>query len=331
MPSRKISELTAAGSLAGTELVEVSALSATVTRTATTISAQASDNSFNDSGAGFVTAGFAVGDNVRVTGFTGNTANNITSARITALTASKMTIGGTDGDVIVDDAAGESVTITKWVSRRTTAQAVRDLAGGGGSSMTNPMTTAGDLIVGGTAGAPTRLGVGADGKVLKVVSGVPAWADDATGGGGSTGDVVGPASSIDNTLPRFDGTTGKAIQGSGVVVTDSDEISGYRGNINAQTGTSYTLVAADTGKVVELTNAAAITLNLPNNLPVGWCCTVVQGGAGAITFTPASGANRRNRQSHTKTAGQYAVAMLYVRTNAGGSAAEYVLGGDTAA
>jgi hypothetical protein len=29
-----------------------------------------------------------------------------------------MTIGGTDGDVIVDDAAGESVTITKWTSAR---------------------------------------------------------------------------------------------------------------------------------------------------------------------------------------------------------------------
>src|SRR3546814_772360 len=32
-----------------------------------------------------------------------------------------MTIGGTDGDVIVNDAAGESVTITKWTSRRVLA------------------------------------------------------------------------------------------------------------------------------------------------------------------------------------------------------------------
>lgn len=81
------------------------------TMTATTISAAASDNSYNDSGSGFVTAGFQVGDKVVVTGFTGSTANNITSGTITALTAGKMTIGGSDGDVIVDDAAGESVTI----------------------------------------------------------------------------------------------------------------------------------------------------------------------------------------------------------------------------
>jgi hypothetical protein len=81
------------------------------TITASTISALASDNSFNDSGTGFVTAGFEVGQAVVVSGFTGDTANNLTGI-ITALTAGKMTIGGTDGDVIVDDAAGEAVTIT---------------------------------------------------------------------------------------------------------------------------------------------------------------------------------------------------------------------------
>ncbi|MES3001326.1 MAG: glycosyl hydrolase family 28-related protein [Pseudomonadota bacterium] len=114
----RISKLAAAGTLTGAEQVEVTQLSTTVTVTAATISALASDNSFNDSGAGFVTAGFAVGQTVRVTGFTGNVANNIYSAKITALTTGKMTIGGTDGDVIVDDAAGESVTITKWDSKR---------------------------------------------------------------------------------------------------------------------------------------------------------------------------------------------------------------------
>lgn len=119
-----ISALLAASSLTGAELLEVSQLSSTVTISAGTISAVASDNSFNDSGNGFVTAGFAVGDRVKVAGFTGNVANNIFVAKITALTAGKMTIGGTDGDVIVDDAAGETVIITKWLTRRTTAAEV---------------------------------------------------------------------------------------------------------------------------------------------------------------------------------------------------------------
>jgi hypothetical protein len=133
--SKRISQLSAAASLTGTELVEVSKLSATVTISGTTISAQASDNSFNDSAAGFVAAGFATGKAVKVSGFTGSGANNIASGIVTAVAAGKLTIGGTDGDMIVDDAAGESVTITQWDSRRSTAQAVADLAGAGGAAL----------------------------------------------------------------------------------------------------------------------------------------------------------------------------------------------------
>lgn len=42
----------------------------------------------------------------------------------------------------------------------------------------NPMTTLGDLITGGVSGAPGRLGIGTEGYVLRVVSGVPAWGAD---------------------------------------------------------------------------------------------------------------------------------------------------------
>lgn len=129
--SKRISQLPAAAALSGAELVEVSQLSASVTISGTTISAQASDNSFNDSAAGFVAAGFTTGKAVKVTGFTGNVANNIVSGIVTSVAAGKLTIGGTDGDVIVDDAAGESVTITQWNSGRSTAQSVADLSGGG--------------------------------------------------------------------------------------------------------------------------------------------------------------------------------------------------------
>lgn len=90
---------------------------AKATKTGTTISAAAADNSYNDSGNGFVTAGFEVGDIVEVTGFTGNVANNITRGVITSVAAGKIIIGGTDGDVIVDDAAGESVTISTVTQR----------------------------------------------------------------------------------------------------------------------------------------------------------------------------------------------------------------------
>jgi hypothetical protein len=52
-----------------------------------------------------------------------------------------------------------------------------------GSGMTNPMTTAGDVIYGGASGAPTRLAKGTAGQVLTQGATNPAWAD--AGGGGS--------------------------------------------------------------------------------------------------------------------------------------------------
>lgn len=124
--STYITELDAAEPLDGTEPLIVSQLSPTVAITATTLSAAASDNSFNDSGSGFVSAGFAEGDRVNVAGFTGNTANNLYVGTIETLTAGKMIIAAPEGDAIVDDAAGESVTITKWESKRTTAQELAD-------------------------------------------------------------------------------------------------------------------------------------------------------------------------------------------------------------
>lgn len=102
-------------------------------------------------------------------------------------------------------------------------------------------------------------------------------------------------------------------------------------SINFQTGTSYLLQATDRGRPIEILNANPITVTLPNNLPVGFTATIYQGGAGQITLSPASGALLRHRQSHTKTAGQWAAISLLVRSNSGGSAAEYVIWGDTAA
>lgn len=49
--------------------------------------------------------------------------------------------------------------------------------------MTNPMTTAGDMIRGGTSGAPERVAAGTNGYVWTMVAGVPGWAAAAAGGG----------------------------------------------------------------------------------------------------------------------------------------------------
>lgn len=134
--------------------------------------------------------------------------------------------------------------------------------------------------------------------------------------GGSTG-------STDNALLRADGTGAATAQATSVIVSDANEITGYYGAINLQTGTTYTLASSDAGKIVECSNSSAITVTLPNSLGAGFTCTVVQTGAGQVTFSAASGASFAAYSSKTKIAGQDAGVMVYVRSNSGGSSAVY--------
>jgi hypothetical protein len=64
-------------------------------------------------------------------------------------------------------------------------------------------------------------------------------------------------------------------------------------SINAQTGTTYTPVLADAGKIVTLNNGSAITLTIPPNssvaYPVGSSLTFINLGAGLTTFAQGSG------------------------------------------
>jgi hypothetical protein len=60
--------------------------------------------------------------------------------------------------------------------------------------------------------------------------------------------------------------------------------------LNAQTGTSYTLIASDATKLVTLTNAAAITLTLPPSVfSTGQQINLAQLGAGQVTFAAGAG------------------------------------------
>lgn len=99
--------------------------------------------------------------------------------------------------------------------------------------------------------------------------------------------------------------------------------------INAQSGTTYTLVLADDNNVVELTNAAAITLTIPPNadvaFPVGAMIEIHQGGAGTVTVTPGTGVTLVSRGSVFGLGGQEAIALVRkVATNT------WRLGGDIA-
>ncbi|MCB9894503.1 MAG: hypothetical protein H6839_08640 [Planctomycetes bacterium] len=74
---------------------------------------------------------------------------------------------------------------------------------------------------------------------------------NACSGGGvtGTGDVDGPVSSTDNALARFNGTGGKTIQNSGVIVDDSDDITGAN---NLTIGGNLIAAAASLGSPLDI-------------------------------------------------------------------------------
>lgn len=104
-----------------------------------------------------------------------------------------------------------------------------------------------------------------------------------------------------------------------VVVHDGTTAGGVplmkqRPALNAQTGTSYTLVAADASKVVTASNASAITITVPPSVYVaGDIITVLQTGAGQVTFNQGSGVtitSTGGTASAPKIRAQYAGAQV---------------------
>jgi hypothetical protein len=84
--------------------------------------------------------------------------------------------------------------------------------------------------------------------------------------------------------------------------------------VDAQTGTSYTLVLADGGKLVTLSNGSAIALTVPTNasvaFAVGTQVILAQIGAGQVTVAGAGGVTVSSRGAALKIAGQYGMATL---------------------
>jgi hypothetical protein len=114
---------------------------------------------------------------------------------------------------------------------------------------------------------------------------------NATGGGGG-GDVTGPASSTDNAVARFDLTTGKIIQNSGVIINDSGEVTTgvWKGT---EVGLSYGGTGASTASQARGNILPSYTGNAGKVLAVNAGATDVEyisaGGTGTVTSVAVSG------------------------------------------
>ena len=193
---------------------------------------------------------------------------------------------GADILPIVDDVAGTPTT------KKVTA--------------TNLMTLAPVQSVAGRTGTVTLSNTDISGLGTAATTDSTAYATAAQGATADT--ALQSVSAGDLTDGNFDGTA----------------ILGFDASINDQTGTTYTLLSSDNGKVVVLDNASAVTITVPSGLGAGFNCSFVQKGAGQVSFS-ASSTTINNRQSHTKINAQYGVASLVAY-----AADTFVLAGDTA-
>lgn len=103
------------------------------------------------------------------------------------------------------------------------------------------------------------------------------------GGGGGSGDVVGPASSVDDRIATFDGTTGKLIQDGGKT------IAGLRAPAIQSVTSSATVTPTFSDDMVKITaQAAALTLANPSGTAIDGLGVVIRikdnGTARAISY-----------------------------------------------
>ena len=84
-------------------------------------------------------------------------------------------------------------------------------------------------------------------------------------------------SAPNNVVPGYYYWNGSAwIQISGGLIIDNTKSSGF------------TLAVTDNNKVFLITTTSNSIVTVPNNLPVGFSCQIIQGGSGTITLTGSS-------------------------------------------
>jgi hypothetical protein len=99
-----------------------------------------------------------------------------------------------------------------------------------------------------------------------------------------SGDVTGPASSTDNVLAVYDGTTGKLLKNSTMPISSV-------GYIGAPQSTNTTVAASDAGKHIYFTGGSTATLTVNTNattpIDVGTTILVVNNNSGSLTISGA--------------------------------------------
>lgn len=222
------------------------------------------------------------------------------SGGVTAVTATLPVVssGGTTPAISMAAATGSVngyLTSTDWTTfnnKLTSGGALGTPSSGTATNLTGlPLSTGvtGLLPVanGGTGTATPSL---VQGTNITITGTWPNQTINASGA--AAGDVVGPGSSTDNAVARFDSTTGKIIQNSGVVINDSGEVTVgvWKGT---EVGLSYGGTGASSASQARGNILPSYSGNAGKILAVNVGATdaewVAAGGTGTVTSVDVSG------------------------------------------
>ena len=198
--------------------------------------------------------------------------------------------------------------------------------------MTSRLQNRRDTAANWTSNNPTlgagEIGYETDTAKYKIGTGSTAWTSLAyaytAGAQGTTGAQGASGTNGAQGLTGSQGATGA----QGTTGTTGGGIAGF----NAQTGTSYTLVAGDVNKLVTANNASAITITVPiSTFSANDVINVQQIGAGQVTFAAASGATITSNGATSaapKIRAQYSACSIIC--SVGGATPSFTIIGDIA-
>ena len=224
-------------------------------------------------------------------------ADKFTMGTTTATGASTGDLSITAGTVVANvegAVTGNASTATALVTARTIGGTSFD-----GTANITPANATLAATATALANARTIGGVSFDGTANINLPGVNATGNQNTSGTAAT--VTGAAQTAITSV----GTLTSLTVSGGLVAPLQ---------INAQTGTTYTFVLGDAGKLVTSSNASAQTLTVPPNssvaYTVGTQILVTQVGAGRLTLAEGSGVTINSGDSMKSLSDQYCLASL---------------------